>query len=48
MMDLTAVHSGFVLAAYGVSIVMLTVLVICVLFRDRSLRREVLRHEEQP
>ncbi len=47
-MDFAAVHSGFVLAAYGVSIVMLTGLVIYILVRDRTLRGEVGRLEEQP
>lgn len=47
-MDFTAAHSGFVLAAYGVSIVMLAGLVIYVLTRDWSLREEVGRREERP
>jgi len=47
-MDFTAAHTGFVLAAYGVSIIMLTALVMYVLLRDQALRGEVARHEEQP
>ena len=47
-MDFTSLHIGFVLAAYGLSIVMLTGLVMYVLFRDRALRGEVARREEQP
>ena len=47
-MDFTAAHTGFVLAAYGVSIIVLTALVIYVLSRDRNLRGEVARQEERP
>lgn len=39
-MDFTAPHLGFVLAAYGLSAVLILGLVIYVLHRDRSLRAE--------
>ncbi len=47
-MDFTSVHTGFVLAAYGVSVVMLTALVMCVLLRDHSLHEQIRRREDQP
>ena len=40
MMDLAAPHSGFVIAAYAVTIAGLVVLVIVTVWRDRRLARE--------
>lgn len=40
-MDLSANHLGYVFASYGVSAVVLAILVIAVILRDRRLRRKV-------
>ena len=46
-MDLSANHSGFVIASYGLSGVFLLVLTIYILIRDRGLRAEALRLDRQ-
>jgi heme exporter protein CcmD len=40
-MDFTASHVAFVIAAYAVSFAGLAALVLCILLRDRRLKRQV-------
>jgi len=48
-MDIAAAHTGFVIGAYALSVIMLAGLVICILARDRALRAEMGRPaKEQP
>ncbi len=47
-MDFAAVHTGFVIGAYGLSLVLLAGLAIYILARDRMLRAEMERRREQP
>jgi heme exporter protein CcmD len=40
-MDLTAPHIAFVLAAYGISALVIAVLIAAILMHDRKTRREL-------
>jgi heme exporter protein D len=46
-MDFAAPHIGFVLAAYGLSVVVLAGLIARTLFKDRALQEEVRKLEAQ-
>lgn len=47
-MDFVAAHAGFVIGAYGLSLIVLAGLVIYILVRDRALCAEMGRRREQP
>lgn len=46
-MDFSANHIGFVLASYGMSFVLIAGLVVKILLRDRKLRSEAERLDQQ-
>jgi heme exporter protein CcmD len=41
--DWSAPHLGYVLASYGLSIIVIGLLIVFIVWRDRRLRREVAR-----
>ncbi|WP_373505371.1 heme exporter protein CcmD [Aestuariivirga sp.] len=46
-MDFTANHIGFVLASYGMSFVLIGGLIVSILMKDRKLRAEAERLDQQ-
>ena len=46
-MDFSANHAGFVIASYGLSLVFIGGLIISVLLKDRKLRAEASRLDQQ-
>ena len=46
-MDVTAAHSGFVIASYALSAIFIIALTIYILLKDRNLRNEARRLDRQ-